>query len=256
MAVEAKRGCGYRKVGGLYLAGSGLGIACDRLPVPLHVCPTCSHGIKPTRGFTWVDLPELVGGPHTLPYLDTTPIKGPADIEIPNVAGKRKPCRCKKFCPLCKNPAEIGRAGLLWIGEQFYKNAEEFEAEARTLGVSRRIATIPRGFELGKTWILFAHRLGLKTIVPVEIPGALPGVKGSETKYEPAIFRVWKPERIEQICTESQRGTEEIAKLEKRGITPVFVPDNDPDHKGKDSGMDSEELVEDLFNRRGFPQEA
>lgn len=211
MAVEAKRGCGYRKVGGLYLAGTGFGIACDRLPFVLHVCPTCSHGIKPTRGFTWVDTPVLFGGPH--------------------LTGYGIPCDCK-HCPLCKNPELIGRAGLLWIGEQFYKTAAEFETEANLLGVSRRLATIPRGFELGKTWILFAHRLGKKTTTPVEIPGALPGVTSTKDTYEPAIFRVWLPQRIEQICVESQRGTEEIAALEKRGITPVFVPDEDKDHRG------------------------
>src|SRR5207302_7622776 len=55
VAVEAKRGCGYRKIGGLYFVGGGRGVACDRLPIPLDICPTCGHGIKQTRGFTWVD---------------------------------------------------------------------------------------------------------------------------------------------------------------------------------------------------------
>lgn len=235
MAVEAKRGCGYRKVGGLYLAGSGFGIACDRLPFPLHVCPTCSHGIKPTRGFTWVDVLALLGGQHILN------MKSRATAD-----GLVMHCNCPAYCPLCHSPAKMGRAGLLWIGEQFYKTAEEFEAEANLLGVSRRIATIPRGFEVGKTWILFAHRLGKKSTVNVEIPGALPGVTSTEIKHEPAIFRVWLPQRIEQICVESQRGTEEIVALEKRGITPVFVPDNDPDHKG--SVHDKEEQPE-LFGK-------
>jgi len=232
MAVEAKRGCGYRKVGGLYLAGTGFGIACDRLPFVLHVCPTCSHGIKPTRGFTWVDAPVLFGGPH-----------------VDHVIGINEYlCKCAgRGCPLCKDPAILGRAGLLWIGEQFYKTAAEFEGEANVLGVSRRIATIPRGFEIGKTWILFAHRLGKKSTVTVDVPGALPGVTGTETKFEPAIFRVWLPQRIEQICVESQRGTDEIAALEKRGITPVFVPDNDPDHKGR--GEKDEDSQPELFEK-------
>ncbi len=29
MAVEAKRGCGYRKIGGLYLVGSGMGVGME-----------------------------------------------------------------------------------------------------------------------------------------------------------------------------------------------------------------------------------
>ena len=31
MASEPKRGCGYRKIGGTYLVGGGIGIPCDRL---------------------------------------------------------------------------------------------------------------------------------------------------------------------------------------------------------------------------------
>jgi len=37
MAVEAKRGCGYRKVGGLYIVSGGQGISCHRLPMNIHV---------------------------------------------------------------------------------------------------------------------------------------------------------------------------------------------------------------------------
>lgn len=40
MAVETKRGCGYRKIGGLYLVAGNLSEPCDRLPWPLHVYPT------------------------------------------------------------------------------------------------------------------------------------------------------------------------------------------------------------------------
>jgi hypothetical protein len=50
-------------------------------------------------------------------------------------------------------------------------------------------------------------------------------------KYVPAIFRVWKPTRIERIFVESDRNGDKVAADAKRGITPVFVPDNDPDHK-------------------------
>ena len=35
MAIEAPRGCGYRKVGGLYMCGGGIPIHCDRLPYEL-----------------------------------------------------------------------------------------------------------------------------------------------------------------------------------------------------------------------------
>ena len=52
MSVEARRGCGYRKVGGLYLVGPKLEAGCGRLPL-VHVCPVCQSGIKQTRGWVW-----------------------------------------------------------------------------------------------------------------------------------------------------------------------------------------------------------
>lgn len=220
MAVEARRGCGFRKVGGLYLVGGSGGIHCDRLPIALEVCGCCGQGIKQTRGWTWVDIAGLVGGDHLIhPDLGTVGL---------GQVGAPQPCGCNPGCPLCHNVAKMGKGGLLWIGTQFYPTIEHFEAEARAQGISRRITTLPRGFELGKTWLLLAHPHGI--IKPT-----------SELKagYVPAIFRVWKPERIERIYLESQRGSEAVLADEKRGITPVFVPDADKDHQG--SVYDKEE---------------
>ena len=146
MATEARRGCGYRKIGGLYLVGSGLGVACDRLPIPLEICPCCGAGIRQTRGFTWVDIAQLVGGDHVVDVqTDMTDFTtGPTQF-----VGERKTCACREHCPLCHNVKAMGRGGLLWIGTQFYPTIEAFEAEARLLGISRRITTLPRGFVQG-----------------------------------------------------------------------------------------------------------
>ena len=51
MAVEAKRGCGFRKVGGLYLVGGGFGIPCDRLPIRAGYLPLLRRG---NQAVTWV----------------------------------------------------------------------------------------------------------------------------------------------------------------------------------------------------------
>jgi hypothetical protein len=225
MAVEARRGCGYRKVGGLYLVGSGGGIACDRLPIALEVCGCCGQGIKPTRGWTWVDIAGLVGGDHMI-----TP---PYNHNVSRIGAEPYPCSCHPACPLCHNVAKMGKGGLLWIGAQFYPTIEHFEVEARALGISRRITTLPRGFELGKTWLLLAHTRGI-----VKPTGEL------KAGYVPAIFRVWKPERIERIYTESQRDSEAVQADIKRGITPVFVPDNDKDHQGSVYDKGAEEAAD------------
>lgn len=241
MAVEARRGCGFRKVGGLYLVGSGMGLKCDRLPIPLEICRCCGAGIKQTRGFTWVDIAGLVGGDHK-PEGGFLGAPGTEEVvaEANRLLEESKGCKCPAFCPLCHKTATMGRGGLLWIGTQFYPTIEAFEHEARTLGISRRITTVPRGFEVGKTWLLFAHARGV--IKPVNELAA---------KYVPAIFRVWKPERLERIYLESQRDSDAVKADAERGITPVFVPDSDKDHQG--SVYDKDEESESVTQPNSTP---
>jgi len=44
------------------------------------------------------------------------------------------------------------------------------------------------------------------------------------------IFCAFIPKRVEKLIWESQATPEELEKLEKRGITPVLIPDGDADH--------------------------
>lgn len=217
MASEAKRGCGYRKVGGIYLVGGGIGVPCDRLPILLDLCSCCGQGIKQARGWTWMNVDKLIGGPHY------TTIGNYPDPGVGAVL-----CTEAKTCPLCGRPQEMGRAGLLWIGESFYATPQDFIREGIELGFSRRIRTVPRGFQPGETYVLLAHpkactvEESLSDMFPDEMV----------TRQKPGIFYVWLPQRIEKILLESQRDSEEIEDLRKRGITPVFVPDEDLDHQG------------------------
>lgn len=225
MAVEARRGCGYRKVGGTYLVGAGAGVPCDRLPIPLTVCPTCSHGFKQARGWTWIDVNALVDGVH-------------------------RNCADSFPCPLCMATSEMGRAGLLWIGERFYKTPADFIHEALTLGISRRIAAVPRDFKVGVTWVLLAHP---KAVTCSQCAGAgldpaaawdsrhRSGSYGSPAACEkcngagktPGIFRVFRPHAVEYIITQTQsKDPAFMADLQRKGLTPVTVPDNDRDHQG------------------------
>jgi hypothetical protein len=216
MAVEAKRGCGYRKAGGLYLVGGGVGIPCDRLPFELTCCPTCSQGIKQARGWTWVDVAQLFQGQHLTKALE----------------GDLIPCGCEgNYCPLCANPESLGKAGLLWIGEKFYKTPAQFVKEGVDLGFSRRIKAVPQGFKIGETWVLLAHAKAVAVPHPADSTQDLIGGE-VPVDLKPGIFYVWLPQRLEKIVLESTRGTEEIEALERRGITPVFVPDEDRDHQG------------------------
>jgi hypothetical protein len=233
MAVEPKRGCGFRKVGGLYLVGPMDPTPCDRLPLPLQVCRACGHGIKQSRGWTWCDVAELTGGRHPgarygEPCLDRQR-NGSRDL-------------------FCDDPAAMGRAGLLWIGEQFYPRPVDFVAEGFHLGLSRRIRAIPRDFEIGKTWVLLAHPKAVLDFTPGPEPAPVrfglrvfkavldftPGPEPAPVPVDrPGIFMVWLPRAMEKIVTETQaRDETEMAKLRAQGITPVVVPDDDPDHQG------------------------
>lgn len=231
MSVEARRGCGYRKVGGLYLVGPKFGIGCGRLPHELHVCPTCQSGIKQTRGWIWVS-PAILRS--TDPCNNT-------------------PVACA-VCPL-SNPAVMGeRVGLLWVGGKFYPEPEDYMREARELGVSRRIRAVPRGFKVGEHWVLIAHPRAVKRLPRTDEERAeLAEINQAHIKDdEPTeafiarkgIIAVFKPTAVEQIVTESQAGdTAAMDELRKKGITPVAVPDNDTDHQG--SVFDKEPAAEE-----------
>ena len=229
MAVEAKRGCGYRRVGGLYLVGGGLSAPCDRMPYPLERCRTCGSGIKFTRGPQWLQ---------------------------PDFFPVHEGCHDESPCPVCVNggPDESTSASaddlfgphlLLWIGRAHY-TPEEYLAESHSLGVSRRISAMPKSLVLGETWVLLAHL----DAVPPEDPTACaecarkradhPGggltaqACGSfkEPVASPGIFCAFIPRAVELILKESDATAERREKEAKRGVTVVAVPDGDRDHQG------------------------
>lgn len=207
MAIEAKRRCGYRKVGGLYLVSDGYGAQCCKLPILLKVCPTCSEGVKQTRGWTWID-PQ--------PWLKGSCAWG------------------SELCPAA-HPEVLGtQVGLLWIGEQFYPTPVDFAAEANALGISRRITAVPRGFKVGEHWVFLAHPKVKREVI----------AETGEAVWVGGIFRIFKPTRIEKIITESMAKDEtEMTRLKLQNITPVIVPDDDKDHQGTVYDKSEPELV-------------
>jgi len=204
---EGKRGCGWRKVGGIYLVGADLALPCGRLPIPLTTCPCCGSGFKPSRGWTWVDADRLI--------LTVKDVKCRAPVGL---------CRACIITRIAGGEEIIGQAGLLWIGEQFYPTPEHFTREAAEMGISRRIASVPNEFKVGKTWVLMAHRKALTHFRGFQ--GIGPGDDRpaglTPPEFTPGIFRIWKPERIEIVVD----GTEEDEVIEgylKRGLSPIKV---------------------------------
>lgn len=187
VSVEGARGCGYRKSGangwGLYLMADGPFAPCEKLPFPLHVCPVCGHGIKSTRGFTWIEPANLF-----------------ADLE-------EQDCESPAcgFCPLGNFSMMQGQHGLLWVGEKFYRSAESFQVESNRMGISRKISTIPQGFKLGSTWIFLAHR---KAVYGVDENG--------ELERQPGVFMVFKPQRLDVVIDDENNVPEYAQELQKQ----------------------------------------
>lgn len=188
--TDCKRGCGVRKIGGLYLRDDGPAMSCGRLPIKLDRCPCCGSGIPYSRRATWLD----------------------GDAFMASNAPECKNEHCF-LCPL-KTPTELGKVLLQWIGRKYY-DVGEFNAETEKinpatgvkLGISRRINALPRGFEIGKSLVFLAH---------------LDCIPQPDGTFMPGVFRVFKPTRVEVICAGNETD-EVIDGYLKRGLTPVYI---------------------------------
>lgn len=228
MAAEQRRGCGFRKVHGLYLVGGMAWSQCDRLPFPLDVCPTYGHGIKVGRGMTGIN-PMALFGNH--------------DKAIPTFPGERSIIKmvCKdkvRPCMVC-DPTTTP-AFIMLVGEKFYSTPQDFIVESLRMGISKRIAQIPRHLVLGETVVYLAHHKAC--IVQEEVAvtrdfgaiGEQQRLLDASGKQAMGIFGAFIPKRVEKIYWKSElkhMKKEEREALKRRGITPVGVTDNDPDHE-------------------------
>lgn len=130
------------------------------------------------------------------------------------------------LCAGCPVNGSIERAGLIWIGEKFYPRPANFTAEAQTMGISRRIPNVPKDFEVGQTWVLFAHRKGISEFCPVEFDDPKHPddceCEGTGVVFHSAIFHAARPQRIEYVITGNE-SEEELDALEERGFTLVKI---------------------------------
>lgn len=213
ISEEAARGCGHRKPAkdgvGVYLVGPSEMAPCGRLPYELHACPTCGGGVKPARGWSWIEPTKL----FVFKASDLS-LSGCMGRRAPSVATRlRDPLICE-LCPLGLGMPE-GRHGLIWIGEGHYATPAEYMTEARRMGVSRKIKAVPKDFELGKTIVYLAHR---------HTPLKEMDLETGEPKLGPAIFTVFKPTGIDLVIADENKVPEKAEKLaEKYGARVVKV---------------------------------
>ncbi|HOB44168.1 MAG TPA: hypothetical protein PKH75_13505 [Bacillota bacterium] len=185
---DKKRGCGWRKKGGLYLVAETLLNTCGKLPLPLAVCPCCGAGIKPARGWTWVDGDKLF-----------------AHVPCPYDEKGNDGCKCPLAWP-------VGKCCLIWVGESFYPTPSDFFREVERQGVSRRVYRLPDKFIPGHTPVLLAHRRAVRETDPAT----------GEITYKPGIFSAYRPSEIQYVCNGGET-PEQLARMEARGITPVRI---------------------------------
>jgi len=205
LVTDTIRGCGRRKETGIYLRSDGMSAPCGRLPIELQICPCCGSGVKWSKGWTWINLAQFARGKEC---------EGrPSDPFAKPTKGRKVSLKVGSGCDNCplsdENLPNLSRAGLLWIGKEFYEFPAQFLREASEQGVSRRIKAVPNDFKIGETWVALAHANGMAN---------------PDGTYSPAIFRVFKPDRIEYVCSkEDETDKDKIDSLLKRGITPVKI---------------------------------
>lgn len=189
VSLEGKRGCGYRKPGGMYMVNDGPGLPCGRIPFPLSVCPCCGEGFRPSRGYRWVDGERILQAAPACAYL---------------------PDGCRETCAFAAgNEEAVGRAILIWVSADSYPTTSDFMKEAEAMGVSRRITgdALPRGLVIGETWIFLAHKQAIDELSDEPSPG---------------VFHAYQPSRVEYVVT-GEETDEEIESMVERGISPVQV---------------------------------
>jgi hypothetical protein len=224
------RGCGRRKVNGLYLVCDGEGFECVKLPYELSSCPVCGGGVHFARGWTWISPRGLTDG---------ATIRGVSC----KLQGEVRGWRCPGMVDPVACPFELTRAGLMWVGQKHY-TPESFRKEAELMGISKRIHALPREFVLGDTWVFLAHKKAGRRAICGRSKKGVCGLDKSRCEGSdmlcpnrdpiiaevPALFYAFKPTRIELVITQSQLDLltqEQLADYDRRHIDLVIRRDDD-----------------------------
>lgn len=206
MPFEARRGCGFREVGKLYLCGSGMALPCDGLPLQLTACNCCGYIPEFYRGFRWI----------------------PKTYIIQKVTEQHKPeCNCIELCPICHpENNQLEKYGLMWVGKKYY-SPRSFVLESQEMGVSKAIPEIPKDLVIGETWVMLVH----PEVTIHEDPEYLRQMKNwpleagpaPEPPKKPAIFYAFQPSTVEMPIWENEATPERLTELREKGITPIII---------------------------------
>jgi hypothetical protein len=190
--MEQERGCGWRKIGGFYLCGEGVSVACDGLPLDLEPCSECGFAMGFSRGVQLIP-------------------RGYLESKVQR-AHKTRDCTDTFPCAVC-TPGQT--TAFMWVSKDLY-SPSSFIAEARKMGVSKRFArgSLPREFKIGQTWVLLAHKKANFLKDPQDF------TKGYNEA--PGVFYAFRPQRIEVPMWKDSEA-QEIRDLEVQGFTVVLI---------------------------------
>lgn len=228
-AVEAKRGCGYRKAGGIYVVSGGIGEPCERLPIPIETCDHCKRpAIEFTRSIQWVGVSYALAKARACDF---------------------NPGHCTR-CVICQ-PVLMEREAdpkdefaVMWVGESHYATPMDWTREANQMGVSRRMNAIPKEMVVGKSWVVVAHNRAIETKCDTCDGRGRTGKAGKDADEcgtcegkgkvgKPGIFHAFRPRGYELVVTPSMAKQEWVKELQKKhgeALKLVEVPEDDPDH--------------------------
>jgi hypothetical protein len=185
--ARTERGCGFRKKGGTYLYSDVDSLRpCPSLPIGLpDRCPVCGEELEQFRGIKVINPQKFF----------TTPQE-----HIVKCAGG--------VCLACYPP---DHGAMMWVGKKYYTK-DLFMQEAVRMGISKRVAKVPKGLKPGDP-IYFMH------------PEAFPPKEGC-VRGTPGIFTAARISAFHRIIDENQEKDEKFIKeLEDQGITPVIEYD-------------------------------
>lgn len=223
ISYEARRECGFRSPGkdgvGIYLRGSGLNEACERLPWLLDKCPCCGGQYRQSRGFTWID-PMSMFDPYTEPRCTATVYP---ELYNDDLFAKHR----HEQCWMC-NPELLGsKAGLIWIGEKFYARPVNFLKEAEIMGISRKLGALPNGFRVGEHVIFLAHSRTFSNRLP-----------DGKIEYKPGVFAAFKPTSVDLVIDDENWIPDKALELAKRiGEDKVRIVKVIPDKSEAEEGI-------------------
>ncbi len=214
---EEKRGCGFRKVGGLYLVTDPILFTkpCYKLPVS-----TNKYGIKQARNITYIERKTNI---YKMFVNMICPSNDKNHYDTQNCDA------CKALhCPLgsenlIENKQKIY---LLWIGKQYYPTPQKWIDEAAKQGISRKVKFIPDDIEIGKSIVAVAHSK-VKFDLNMFNSSDEESAKGGTFRIKPGIFFAFRPQRIEYIVNmkklDDEKYQKKLEKMKLDGYTLVHV---------------------------------